>query len=51
MQAKCNTCGLRARAEKKPRSIIAILWRLHTKICPGWKAYQRELAKQEQEQQ
>ena len=49
MQSKCETCGMRARAEKNPRSIISIIWRFHTKFCPGWKAYQRELAKQQRE--
>jgi hypothetical protein len=39
----CETCALRRKAEEKPRSLLGILWRLHTKICPGWKAYQRSL--------
>lgn len=41
---KCETCVIRKKAEAKPKSIIAFLWRLHTYICPGWKAYQRSLA-------
>jgi hypothetical protein len=44
VKAKCATCGLRLRAEKNPKGIIARLWRWHTKWCPGWKGYQRELA-------
>ena len=40
----CETCGWRAYAERKPRTIGAWIWRMHTKICPGWKKYQRELA-------
>ncbi len=44
IQSKCATCGLRARAEKKPKSLLARLWRWHTGWCPGWKAYQKELA-------
>ncbi len=43
IESKCHTCGLRARAEKKPRSLIARLWRWHTKWCPGWRAYVKEL--------
>ena len=50
MAAKCETCGMRMRAEKNPKSIISKIWRWHTKWCPGWKAYQKELA-QKQEQQ
>lgn len=36
----CENCPLRRRAEAKPDSIIARLWRWHTGWCPGWKAYQ-----------
>ena len=42
----CATCGIRSKAEAKPRSFVGILWKLHTYICPGWKAYQRSLAQQ-----
>jgi hypothetical protein len=40
----CANCGLRKRAEHKPNSLIARLWRWHTGWCPGWKAYQTALA-------
>jgi len=39
-----ENCGMRLRAEKSPNSFISKIW--HTKWCPGWKAYQRDLAKQ-----
>ncbi len=39
----CETCPFRRKAEEKPGSLLGILWRLHTKICPGWRAYQRSL--------
>ena len=42
-QFGCETCALRARAEAKPNSFIARLWRWHTRWCPGWKAYQAHL--------
>jgi hypothetical protein len=42
----CETCAMRLRAEKNPRSFLSWLWRLHTKICPGWKAYQKSLTGQ-----
>ncbi len=42
--SSCETCRLRARAERKPKSIIARLWRWHTGWCPGWKAYQKALS-------
>ncbi len=42
----CEECKFRARAESKPRTFLAWLWRLHTRICPGWKSYQKHLAAQ-----
>jgi hypothetical protein len=43
IENNCHTCGLRARAEKKPTSLVARIWRWHTGWCPGWKAYVKEL--------
>ncbi len=43
----CVDCPFRAKAEAKPRSFLGFLWRLHTKICPGWKKYKHWLAEQE----
>ena len=43
IESRCHTCGLRARAEAKPRSLISRFWRWHTGWCPGWKAYVKEL--------
>jgi hypothetical protein len=43
IDSKCDTCSMRARATEKPKSLSARLWRWHTKWCPGWKAYVKEL--------
>jgi hypothetical protein len=43
IEAGCETCALRARAQEKPKSLIAWFWRWHTTWCPGWKAYVTEL--------
>jgi hypothetical protein len=43
IESSCHTCGLRARAENKPTSLVARIWRWHTGWCPGWKAYVKEL--------
>jgi len=43
IEANCHTCPLRQRAENKPKSLIARLWRWHTTWCPGWKSYVAEL--------
>jgi hypothetical protein len=40
---KCADCAFRKKAEERPRSFLGILWKLHTYVCPGWKAYQRSL--------
>jgi len=40
----CEVCKLRLKAEAKPRSLLARLWRWHTTWCPGWKKYQASLA-------
>jgi hypothetical protein len=39
-------CPVRKKAEARPRSLIGIVWKLHTYICPGWKAYQRSLKRE-----
>lgn len=49
MKSNCEECRWRARAERKPKSLLGRLWRWHTKWCPGWKAYQAGLAKHEAE--
>jgi hypothetical protein len=41
---KCENCGFKRYAEKRPNSLLARLWRWHTGWCPGWKAYQKWLA-------
>jgi len=50
MKSKCDTCSMREVAEKNPRSLKARLWRWHIKWCPGWKAYQRELVQQQDQE-
>ncbi len=41
---QCANCPIRKRAEEKPNTFFARLWRWHTGWCPGWKAYQKWLA-------
>jgi hypothetical protein len=47
MASKCETCVMRTKAEKNPKSIMSRIWRWHTKWCPAWKKYQAELAKKQ----
>jgi len=42
----CERCPIRQKAEAKPDSFMARLWRWHTRWCPGWKEYQAYLAEQ-----
>jgi hypothetical protein len=44
MPETCDKCPIRRRAEKKPNSLIAKIWKWHTGWCPGWKSYQESLA-------
>jgi hypothetical protein len=46
MKVKFGQCKACRYAQRKPDSIIGKIWRWHTKWCPGWKAYQRELEQQ-----
>ncbi|MBN1265450.1 MAG: hypothetical protein JXA25_08150 [Anaerolineales bacterium] len=43
----CENCPMRRKAEEKPESFMARIWRWHTRWCPGWKAYQAHLAGQD----
>jgi len=43
MSTRCETCGMRLKAEKNPRALLSRIWRWHTNWCPQWKAYQAEL--------
>lgn len=53
MEAKqtynCETCKLRARYDKNPKSIIARFWHWHTGFCPGWKAYYSSLLEEQKQ--
>ncbi|MGE5423405.1 MAG: hypothetical protein ACM3QW_09080 [Ignavibacteriales bacterium] len=44
MSSNCENCKMRQQAEANPDSWKSKLWKWHTKWCPGWKAYQKELA-------
>jgi len=47
MKSRCADCQFRKNAEMKPSSLLSKLWRWHTGWCPGWKAYQAELAREQ----
>jgi hypothetical protein len=44
IKSSCANCKGREWSEKNPDKLLARLWHWHTTWCPGWKAYQRELA-------
>lgn len=35
----CADCGLRAKYDQNPTSLVGRIWRWHINFCPGWKAY------------
>lgn len=35
----CETCPLRAKYDKNPKSLAGRFWRWHINFCPGWKAF------------
>jgi hypothetical protein len=43
--SNCEICKFRDYANNNPNSPINKIWEWHTKWCPGWRAYQKELAK------
>ncbi|MEA3350782.1 MAG: hypothetical protein U9Q82_09195 [Chloroflexota bacterium] len=40
---KCANCSMRAKSEKKTKSLLARFWSGHNNWCPGWKMYQAAL--------
>ncbi|MFC1734578.1 hypothetical protein ACFL1X_00570 [Candidatus Hydrogenedentota bacterium] len=47
MKSHCASCKVCQYAQKKPETFIGRIWRWHSKWCPMWKAYQKELAEGE----
>jgi len=39
----CETCFMRKRYERNPRSLLGRIWRWHTGFCPGWRGYLKSL--------
>ena len=35
----CDSCPMRAKYDKHPKSLTGRLWRWHISFCPGWKKY------------
>jgi hypothetical protein len=46
-EPRCANCGLRARYDKNPKSILGRFWRWHTNWCPGWRSYMKSLPEDE----
>ncbi|MCB2153897.1 hypothetical protein KQI84_03355 [bacterium] len=45
----CENCTLRSKYDDNPASILARLWKWHTKWCPGWKKYIASLSEEERQ--
>ena len=46
-RSNCESCRLRAKYDKNPKSILGRIWRWHTGWCPGWKGYMKSLPDEE----
>jgi hypothetical protein len=42
----CETCALRAKYDRNPKSVIGRIWQWHAGWCPGWKAYMAALPRE-----
>jgi len=49
-EIKCADCGMRAKYDRKPKSLLGRFWRWHINFCPGWKAYMASLPDEERKQ-
>lgn len=47
-EMRCPNCPMRAKYDRKPKSLIGRFWRWHINFCPGWKAYYTSLPEEEQ---
>jgi hypothetical protein len=45
----CESCKLRARYDKNPRSFLGRFWKWHIQWCPGWKSYVKSLPQDERQ--
>lgn len=49
MKHLCESCPMRARYERNPRSLLGRFWRWHINFCPGWKAHFLSLDEKERQ--
>lgn len=47
MAHQCENCKLRAKYDRKPKSLTGRFWRWHINFCPGWKAYFNSLSEEQ----
>jgi len=50
MAHSCGECSMRARYDRKPRSLLGRIWRWHINWCPGWKSYVKSMSEPEREE-
>ncbi|MBP3497590.1 MAG: hypothetical protein J6K33_07135 [Alistipes sp.] len=43
----CESCPMRVKYEKSPKSLVGHLWRWHINFCPGWKGYFNSLTEEQ----
>lgn len=45
----CETCPIRAKYDRSPKSLAGRLWRWHINFCPGWKKYYHSLDEEQRQ--
>ena len=48
-ESNCSNCKMRAKYDKKTKSLMGRIWKWHIKWCPGWKDYLKSLPDDERE--
>lgn len=44
---ECESCFMRRRYDRSPKSLIGRFWSWHIKFCPGWRKYFLSLSEEE----
>lgn len=43
----CESCKLRAKHDRDPKSLGGRVWRWHINWCPGWRGYTNSLSEED----
>ena len=46
----CENCGMKAKYDQNPKSLLGRIWKFHIKFCPGWKMYLKSLTEERRQE-